>query len=207
MGAYATMNEGLLAARGELLTVICADDKYACSRAISSAVNRFQADQRCDVVYGETLVIGEEGALLEFEGPRSGPVWMFRYYPVVAHCSLFIKREMVIEAGLLFDVSFAYSADYDWIMRMIGAKYAFRRLRQPVAMFRRHPMQRSGYVSPERAKEVERLRFRYGEGNPVLRSVVRQWVRLTMLSNLARRKGISACAHEIRSRIRTRAKR
>jgi glycosyltransferase involved in cell wall biosynthesis len=201
-GAYSTINEGLSATTGDLVTIICADDRYASSGAISAAVKPFMMGRRCDAVYGETIFIGEDGALCDLEGPRSGPLWMFRYHQVATHCSLLVKRDKVIDSGLFLDEAFPYAADFDWIMRMIHAGYRFRRLHQPVAMFRVHPKQRSRDVSPERVEEVQLLRSRYGAGNRVVRFTVRQWVRSVVLRNLLMRRGVAACAHEIGSRMR-----
>ena len=142
-GAYATINEGLAATTGALVTVICADDKYASTTAISAAVKLFNVYSNCDVVYGYTITIDEDSRVLDIEGPRVGPLWMFRYYAVVMHCSLLVKRDKIVNAELWFDESFPYSADFDWIMRMIHAGYCFRRLRRPMAMFRMHRLQRS----------------------------------------------------------------
>ena len=202
-GAYATINEGLAASTGEVVTVICADDKYAAKTAISAAVEPFLAGHRCDAVHGETIWIGEDGRIVDIEGPRGGPLWMFRYHPVIQHCSLLVRRDKIVDAGLWFDESFPYAADFDWIMRMILAGYHFRRLRRPVAMFRMHHMQRSKDVSEARVEEFQRLRQRYGKGNRFIRFMILQWVTLTKLKNLLFRRGVLAGVQEIRSRARS----
>lgn len=200
-GAYPTINEGLVASSGELVTVICADDKYASNTAISESVNVFNRFSNCDIVYGETIVINEDSRVLDGEGLRSGPLWMFPYYPVAAHCSMLIRRNTVTDADLLFDETFPYIADFDWIMRLIGAGYHFRRLRKPVAMFRQHQAQRSGDVSQAREMEFQRLKQRYGEGNSVIRFLIHKWVMLNRLKNLLLRRGVVACVRTIRSRL------
>lgn len=201
-GAYATMNEGLAASVGELVTVICADDKYACPTAISAAVACFGTAEGCDAVYGETPTIDENGCVIAMEGPRSGPLWMFPYYQVVSHCSLLVKRKRLMEANLLFDESLPYSADFDWIMKMIKGGFRFHSIRRPVAMFRRHGLQRSQDVSEAREGERRVLRLRYGHGNRFVACLVRQWVRLIVVKNLAFRRGFVACLVEVVSRLK-----
>lgn len=199
-GAYATMNEGLAASRGELVTVICADDKYASRTAISAVVKLFNVYSKCDVVYGETITIGEDSRVLDAEQPRGGPLWMFRYYAVVTHCSMLVKRKKILEVDLWFDESFPYVADFDWIMRMIRTGFHFRRLRQPVAMFRQHPSQRSEDVSQARVEELQRLWQRHGKQNRLVLFMFEQWFRLTKLKNLLFRRGIVGVIQKIRSR-------
>lgn len=199
-GAYATMNEGLAAATGDLVTFICADDKYATSTAISSSVKLWESGSQCDAVYGDTITVGEDGLPISMEGPRSGPLWLLRYYTVVAHCSLLVRRQTLINKQLFFDVTFPYGADYDWIMRLIRERCRFKRLRQPVAMFRHHPMQRSsGAMTAARREEYCRLQNLHGKGNPVIRCAVQQWVRLVMLRNLFFRRGVVSAIQEYRA--------
>lgn len=200
-GAYATINEGIAASAGDLVTVICADDKYASRNAISAAVKLFTDCNKCDVVYGETITIGEDGRVVDIEGPRGGPLWIFPYYPVAAHCSILVKREKIVNEALWFDESFPYIADFDWIMRMIQSGYHFKRLRKPVAMFRMHRLQRSGDISQARIDEFQRARQRYGEGIWLLRYLIRKWVTMTMLKNLFSRRGIFAGIKEVSARI------
>ena len=201
-GAYATINEGIAASSGELVTVICADDKYASRNAISAAVTLFNNCSECDVVYGETITVGEDGRVVDIEGPRSGPLWIFPYYPVAAHCSLMVKRDKIVKGALWFDESFPYIADFDWIMRMIQARLHFKRLREPIAMFRMHRLQRSGDVSKARRDEFQRARQKYGEGNSFVRYLIRKWVQMTMLRNLFVRRGIFAGIQELSTRLR-----
>jgi glycosyltransferase involved in cell wall biosynthesis len=200
-GAYATINEGIAAAKGELVTIICSDDKYASRTSISAAVNKFNKYNECDVIYGETITIGEDGLVLDEEQPRTGPLWIFRYYAVLTHCSMLVKRTRIVEADLWFDESFPYIADYDWIMRMFRAGFIFKRLRQPIAMFRQHASQRSVDVSPARVEEFEQLWQKYGKRNRFVLSLVQKWVALTKLRNLLYRRGISGFIRTIKLRL------
>lgn len=199
-GAYATINEGLAAAKGELVTVICADDKYASRTAISAVVKQFYVYDKCDVVYGDTITIGEDGRPLDAEQPRGGPMWMYHYYTVVTHCSMLVKRERIVEADLWFDESFPYTADFDWIMRMKRSGFHFRRLRQSVAMFRQHPLQRSEDVSMARVEELHRLWQRHGKRNRLILFMFGRWIVLTKLKNLLLRQGIVGVIQRVRSR-------
>jgi len=181
--------------------VICADDKYACRTALSAAVKLWSADRNCDGVYGETIVIDENGREQDRQPPQSGPIWLFRYCPVVYHCSLLVRRRAIVDAGILLDVNFPYRADYVWIIRLIRAGCRFKRLRRPIAMFRQHSMQRSNNRDPARIEELRRVNQLYGELNPVFVYVVDKWWRLIKLKNLFCRRGFLVCVHAISERL------
>lgn len=196
-GAYATINEGLLASKGELVTVICADDKYASQTAISAAVKLWHSACSCDAVYGETIIIDENGREHDRQPPGSGPLWLFRYYSVVQHCSLLIKRSVVVDSGFLFNEQFPYLADYDWINRLIRGGCRFKRLRKPIALFREHSMQRSHHRSSARIEERRRVIELHGKPIPVVAFIVDKWWRLVKLKNLLLRRGFLVCLQAV----------
>ena len=200
-GAYATINEGLVASKGELLTVICADDMYASRTALSSAVNLWVSNPNYDAVFGETLLVDINGRELDNEPPMSGPIWMFRYCPIVSHCSLLVRRSVVIDGGMFFDLSFPYEADHDWIIRLIRAGCHFRRLRKPIAKFRLHPMQRGQTMNAARCEERRRITQQYGEVNQVILYVIKMWRQGNKLKHLLRCRGFLGCLGAINERF------
>lgn len=198
-GQIATQNEGLSASTGEIVTVICADDKYASSTAISAAVELLLSNGSYDAVYGETIIIDENGREHDRQPPGSGPLWLFRYHSVVLHCSLLLKRSVVVDAGFLFDERFPYLSDYDWINRLIRGGCRFRRLRKPIARYREHSMQRTHDVSAARIEERRTVIELHGKPNPMLAFFVNKWWRSVKFMNLFRRRGLLACCQAIRA--------
>ena len=201
-GQYASMNEGLAAAKGELVTFICADDKYAARDAVTAAVRLWLDSGRCDAVYGETDNITEDGKPLRKLGPRSGPLWMMRYNScVMSHCSLFVRRDVLINRSLWFDEYYTFWADGDWIMRMIEGGCRFRRLRRPIALYRQHPQQLSRTsLSPAQLAVCRHLAARY-RGYSLIGWTVKQWVRLVILKNLLSYRGIAGSFRVVRARL------
>lgn len=192
-GSYATINEGLLASTGELVTVICADDKYAGETAISSAVKCMTSYKQCDAVYGETIMMNEKSCVLDTEPPVSGPLWFFRYYPIVCHCSLLLKRSVIINKDCFFDTTFPYAADHVWIIQLIQKGCVFRRLRKPIAMFRVHATQRSQDNNPIRIDEQKRIIQMYGDVNRTVFRLVHKWRQLAKLKQIFFRYGWLGC--------------
>jgi glycosyltransferase involved in cell wall biosynthesis len=176
-GQYATLNEGIAQAKGEIITIISADDKYAGPDVIGTAVWGFGRNRMYDAVYGDTIRIDENGVALAGEPPRSNPVWMYKYYPGISHCSLLITRDFLMKQDIRFDETLRYVGDYDWILRIIRAGCRFKRIRSPIAMYRYHASQLSLDMTPRRVEELEEMRVRYGKPNPAVAFIVNKWWR------------------------------
>ena len=93
-GQYATQNEGLAAATGSIVSVICADDCYAAPSAVSIAVDYLLEHREYGCAFGRTLNIGEDGDLLEAQTRIQGrlALQLLKYYCTVPHCALFVRR-------------------------------------------------------------------------------------------------------------------
>jgi len=128
----------LSAAEGEFVTFINQDDKYASPRAISSLVQEFLDNPRWDAVHGEVLYIDSEGRPDPLAGPRSAPMWLFRYTRIISHGSVLVRRKYLTEKNLFFDESLSYAPDYDWFNRLMQVGCRFRRIRKPIMTFLWH---------------------------------------------------------------------
>jgi glycosyltransferase involved in cell wall biosynthesis len=194
-GQYSTMNEGLEAAQGEIITVICADDKYAEKKAITSVVQVFEKDPRIHAVYGKTIHIASDGSLYYMEGLRSTPIWLFPYTYAIAHCSLFVKKSIIIKNKLWFDEQALGSGDADWIIRMIHGGLRFKKIRNPIAMYRHHAEQISSQRSYDRAKEIEKYEVKYPV-NRIVKYIIKRTITLVRIKNCYRRAGIGVLLQE-----------
>jgi glycosyltransferase involved in cell wall biosynthesis len=162
-GQYATLNEGLEAAQGSVVTIICADDKYAGSTVFSSVIDFWQEHPDCGCVYGNTLRMNENSELIAIDPTIRKPpypVWMIRYWLLIQHCSLFIDKSLITE-DMLFDLSFRYSGDWDWIIRLMQAtKFAY--FNQPLSVYREHAVQTTQKVARKKLdSENRRILQRY----------------------------------------------
>lgn len=142
-GQYATLNEGLAAATGEVLGIISADDKYVTPSTFSSVVAFWQSHPKCGGVYGQTLRIDSQGNLLTLDPTLKQPpysAWYLRYSLLIPHCSLFVARTLVQDKQIYFDAGFRYVGDWDWIIRLSQA-CTFAYLPHPLSLYREHPVQ------------------------------------------------------------------
>lgn len=143
LGAYATMNEGLRAATGAFVTVICADDTYADAGAVGALVRSLIDHPECEVAYGFTLHVDGDGRPLPVQPYQRYPPWMQRYIPgFILHCSLLVRRETLIGDDLFFDPSLSYIADAEWMFQL-SRRHRFCRVDRCIGAFRNHAAQRS----------------------------------------------------------------
>ncbi|MGE5800844.1 MAG: glycosyltransferase [Gemmatimonadota bacterium] len=168
-GQYATMNEGLRAATGDLVTAISADDTYVDAGAISALAGVLGDHPECDVVYGYTLHTNEDATPWVIQPYQRYPAWMLRYnLGFVFHCSLLVRRDRLIRDNLLFDESFRYIADADWMLRLYRQSYRFRRIERYIGAYRHHGHQvstvASGHAAANALRRDEHMRVhrRYG---------------------------------------------
>ena len=94
-GQYATQNEGIKAARGEIVGIISADDLYETPDTFSRVVNYWQDHPGCNMVYGKTRRIDAAGQLFPYQLDVTGhyPLDWLRYVLYIQHCSLFVTRK------------------------------------------------------------------------------------------------------------------
>ena len=166
-GQYATQNEGLAAAQGEIVSVISADDMYVTPSAISSVVSHWQAHPELGAVYGWVDHIDGSGAHLPVQARPKGrfPIWFLRYHLFIAHCSLFIAKKILASEGVWFDPSLRYAGDWDWIIRLSKTGYKIGYLDQLLGLYRCHESQVTHTANADTMLQEKRMVARRYGGN------------------------------------------
>jgi glycosyltransferase involved in cell wall biosynthesis len=162
-GAYATMNEGLLAAKGEIVTFINSDDVYEDLHVIEDIVSWWREHQAYDGVCGEYGCFDNCGnsvvrriALLHW------PRWLTYYLNTTPHCSLFVDRLKLVEERIVFDTCLPYCADADWSVQMYRKHFRIGFTKRIVCRFRIHENQRTNDDNGAHVlQDVETIRRRY----------------------------------------------
>src|SRR5579859_315522 len=190
-GLFATLNEGLLAARGDWVLLIAADDFIVDERAIGDLVEHILAHPECHVVHGLTLHVDSGGKPLDDQPYQDFPYWMLRHVTFISHCSLLVRRPKLLDDGLMFNPTLRYVGDADWLARLYLAGYRFSRLPRLVGAFRHHEEQTSELMvrDPSRARarraEGQFLEERYGGG------LAERWLALGYITLARRVKKVS----------------
>ncbi len=116
-GLYDAMNKGLQMATGDFVWFINAGDKLFDNTTVRQVVDAIT--DNIDVIYGQTLIIdsndnpyGERHKIapnnLKFKHMINGLV--------VCHQSIVVRREI----APAYDLSYRYSADYDWVCKVLN---------------------------------------------------------------------------------------
>jgi glycosyltransferase involved in cell wall biosynthesis len=164
-GQYATMNEGLLAAKGDLVCFVSADDLVA-PGAIQSVMRVVQLRSESDGIVGYTQFINEAGSAVPDSPLQTFPVQWYAYFSHISHCSLFLKRECLLKAELFFNPSLRYVGDYDWMIRVFSRLHVSK-INYPLSKVRIHGAQTS--KSNRKAMLEEHVRVAHSHQlNPLL---------------------------------------
>ena len=163
-GQYATQNEAIAAATGDFLVMISADDMFVTPDAFSKVIEYWEANRDCTVIFGKTLRMDKNGRPLAKLGINfKVPLGLSKHYLHVLHCSMFVRRDFLLQNDLWFDLSFKYKGDWDWIVRLLNASEQADFLNEWLSVFRMRAdsMSRSGKRTEMRAEAREVLN-RYG---------------------------------------------
>jgi glycosyltransferase involved in cell wall biosynthesis len=142
-GQYATMNEGLQTAEGEIICFVSADDVLV-PGAVSAVVEFLSKHSHDDGVFGITTRIDPAGESLPFYIPfRTAPMAFYPYFAHISHCSLYVKTASLRKHELQFDSTLKYVGDYDWMIRIYKSGLKVGLLKQELSRVRLHPDQAS----------------------------------------------------------------
>ena len=155
LGQYATMNEGLNAARGSVVCFVSADD-IVTTFAIRLAVQYLVSHPKHDGVFGITSRVDKNGEALPNTLPfRRAPMVFIPYFAHVSHCSLYIKKRSLLHHQLDFDSSLKFVGDYEWMIR-IRSKLKIGKINQELSTVRIHKNQTSQIFSEKSSSEKKR---------------------------------------------------
>jgi glycosyltransferase involved in cell wall biosynthesis len=105
-------NKGLALATGDIVGLLNAGDEYA-PDAVAQAVSALSSG--FDMVYGDTELVADDGALLRANRGRFS-LWFYSGGFGFYHPSCFATRALYDRVGG-FDTRFRYAMDSDWIAR------------------------------------------------------------------------------------------
>jgi len=163
-GQYPTQNEALAAAQGDYVVVIAADDIFAAPDVFRKVVSYLKSNPDIPLVYGKTgRMDGQGSPLPDLEITARPSRWLIKQIVYAQHCSVFVSRQMLIERRLLFDPTYRFAGDWDWLVRLFQAADKIGYLPESLAVIRMHEQQTSRWSkSKEIAEEHRRVSAAYG---------------------------------------------
>lgn len=114
-GLYDAMNKGIQLAQGEYIVFLNAGDRFHSSQTLAQVA---ALGTNGGVLYGETDLVDAAGQFVRhrrLQTPEQLSWRTFREGMLVCHQSFYAKREL----ALPYDLSYRYSADFDWCIRVM----------------------------------------------------------------------------------------
>ena len=123
-GLYDAMNKAIRQATGEYIVFLNAGDKLHTPQTITRIVDSLdwiKGDySNPAIAYGETDIVDEEGRFIRhrrLQAPEKLDDHSFLDGMLVCHQSFYVRTDLAREEP--YNLSYRYSADYDWCLRLI----------------------------------------------------------------------------------------
>jgi glycosyltransferase len=119
LGIYDAMNKGILAATGDVVGILNADDFYAHGEVLAKVVDVF-ADKTIDSCYGDLVYVAASDTSRVFRSWRAGPYDVNQFYMgwMPPHPTFFVRRRVYEKYGL-FNLDLGSAADYELMLRFL----------------------------------------------------------------------------------------
>lgn len=117
-GLYDAMNKGIGSTTGEYLIFLNAGDKFHNPDTLAAIARAIEANEMPGIVYGQTLVVDNEGAPLgprHLTAPEELTLKSFADGMVVCHQAFVALRRI---SGF-YNLKYRFSADYEWCIRCL----------------------------------------------------------------------------------------
>jgi len=197
-GQSDAINKGFLAASGDLMGWLNADDYYL-PGGLAAIAQAAQEHPEADVIYGDCIFVDPQGKIVrskvEHEFDRSVLMHFGCYIPST---STFFRRR-VIDAGELLDCDYRVCMDFEYFARLAHKGYTFHYVPQFVAAFRWHDSNVSLKQFSRRAEERRLVQQRFGNA-PHSASTGELLARVHRMKRLLRKVLSGNIARELRLR-------
>lgn len=117
-GIYDAMNKATKMAKGEYICYLNAGDAFYEKETVEKIIHAAQQNNNPDILYGETVVVDNEGAFLynrRLKAPKELNWKSFKQGMLVCHQAFIIKRA-IFEP---YDLTYRFSADVDWCIKLM----------------------------------------------------------------------------------------
>ncbi|MFL9484998.1 glycosyltransferase family 2 protein [Chitinophagaceae bacterium LWZ2-11] len=152
-GLYDAMNKGIVAATGDYLFFLNADDQFYDNEVLEKMISSFD---NADVYYGDVMVTDSDNndvGLRSEVTPHKVPLeltWKsLKHGMVVSHQAFLVKRSITP----LYDTQYKISADIDWMIKVLKSAKRIHNTQLIIAKFK------TGGSSTQRQKLAWKERY------------------------------------------------
>ncbi len=130
-GIYDAMNKAVSLARGDWIYFLNSGDAFADDDVLSDITAATDANPQTKLVWGDMIYVdGQRERRRSFAHVRRSTL----VFDDLNHQAVFARRQLFQQLGG-FELRFRTSADYDWLLRVMGAGVAVRHVRRVIARF------------------------------------------------------------------------
>ena len=148
-GPGSAVNAGIMAATGDYISRVD-DDDLLLPEKIELQVEMFEQEPSLGLVSSDHYVMDEEGEIIETrkvpDFSKQGAFLRLLQHCIFSQPTVMVRRECHHRVGLYKDT---YAQDYDMWIR-IAKHYPVNVVHKPLAMYRRHKLNRSGRSSADK---------------------------------------------------------
>lgn len=162
-GQADALNRGFERTSADIMGYLNSDDLLL-PGTLHLVAQYFQDNPDVDVIYGNRLIIDEQGAEVgRWILPRHDAD-VLRFVDYVPQESMFWRRRVWTRVGEKFDASLQFAMDWDLLLRFLDAGASFHHVPELFGIFRVHGRQKSQASFLTRGvEEMATLRTRYGD--------------------------------------------
>lgn len=117
-GIYDAMNKGLSRAKGDYVIFLNAGDRFHAADTLETYAKAIMDNDYPGIVYGQTNLVDKDGRKIagrHLEAPEQLSLKSFAEGMLVCHQAMAVLRRITP----LYDVSWRFSADYEWVIRCL----------------------------------------------------------------------------------------
>lgn len=118
-GIYDAMNQGIVAATGDVIGILNSDDFYTSDDVLARVAEEFEKNPELEAVYGDIHFVKDENLkkCTRYFSSRYFRPWALRFGFMPAHPSFYVRREVYEKYGL-YDLDFRTSSDFEMMVRL-----------------------------------------------------------------------------------------
>ena len=131
-GIYDGMNKGIMAAKGDLVGILNADDYYN-DEALKLVLRAYELSSKKDIIHGDMNIVYKNMHSLS-RGDLSNEAFKNGHFKL-NHAATFVPKSIYDKLGL-FDIQYKSGADREFLLRAYHKNVKFLVIDKPLANFR-----------------------------------------------------------------------